>query len=352
VTRVIASASEPPADWDSLTVDPPGGHLLQGRAWAEHRREAGWRPAFLRFDDGRAALVLTHRRRPLPGFVVYVPRGPIGAGDPVEAVAARAAALADWLRSRGATILAVDPELDADTAYDRAMAADGFRPTEEIQPSRHRLVLDLPAGADDAALLAGMSKSTRQRIHAAEAGGTTVRTDRDGEQLEGFAAFMDATARRKHFNFGSERGFTRWWRRILNSDRACFLVAEHDRQLLGGLFAYRQGGHWATAFSADDATLRREHPGTMHLLRWTVIRMARDDGAPSVDLGGVDVPGARRLPSPGEPQWGMYEHKVGFGARWVQSAAAHEIVLRPAVYRADVGLRDLRRRLRRLPSGR
>ena len=90
----------------------------------------------------------------------------------------------------------------------------------------------------------------------------------------------------------------------------------------------------------------------MHLLRWTAIQMARDDGAPTIDLGGVDVPGARRLPTPGEPQWGMYEHKVGFGARWVESAGAHEIVLRPGVYRTDVTLRDLRRRLRRLSVSR
>ena len=351
MTRVVEARSEAPQEWDALTVEAPGGHLLQGTAWAAHRGEQGWRPTFVRFDDDRAALVLTHARRPLPGFVAYVPRGPIAAGDPPEAVAARAAALADWLGGRGASILAVDPELDADPAYDAALTRAGFRPTEEIQPSRHRLVLDLPPGIDDAALLAGMSKSTRQRIHAAEGGGTSVVEDLEGRHLVAFGGFMDATARRKRFNFGSERGFTRWWRRIVGTERARFLVAERDGRLLGGLLAYRQGGHWATAFSADDATLRREHPGTMHLLRWTVIRLARDDGAPSIDLGGVDVPGARRRPEQGEPQWGMYEHKVGFGARWVESAAAHEIVLRPTVYRADVTLRDLRRRLRRLPVG-
>lgn len=352
MTKVIDAASKPPPGWDALTVDPPGGHLLQGTAWAAHRAEQGWRPTFVRFDDDRAALVLAHARRPLPGFVAYAPRGPIGAGDPPGAVAGRAAALADWLRGRGATILAVDPELDADPAYDAALAAAGFRATGEIQPSRHRLLLDLPTGADDDALLAGMSKSTRQRIHAAQRGGTLVREDADGRLLEAFGAFMDATARRKRFNFRSERGFIRWWRRIVGTERARFLVAEHDGRLLGGLLAYRQGGHWATAFSADDVALRREHAGTMHLLRWTIIRMARDDGAASIDLGGVDVPGARRLPEPGEPQWGMYEHKLGFGARWVESAAAHEVVLRPTVYRADVTLRDVRRRLRRMPTGR
>jgi lipid II:glycine glycyltransferase (peptidoglycan interpeptide bridge formation enzyme) len=351
VTLFVEARSEPSPDWDALTVDAPGGHLLQGTAWAAHRRDQGWRPHFVRFDDDRAALLLTHDRRPLPGFVAYVPRGPVAAGDPPAAVAARAAAMADWLRGRRATILAVDPELEHDAAYDAALFRAGFRPTEEIQPSRHRLVLDLPEGTDEAALLGRMSRSTRQRIHAAEQGGTAVREDRDGRHLDAFAAFMDATARRKGFNFGSDR-FTRWWRRIVGGDHSRFLVAEHDGRLLGGLLAYRQGGHWATAFSADDATLRRDHPGTMHLLRWTAIRMARDDGAPSIDLGGVDVAGARRMPTPGEPQWGMYEHKLGFGARWVESAAAHEIVLRPTVYRVDRTLRDMRRRLRRLEVAR
>ena len=226
----------------------------------------------------------------------------------------------------------------------------GFRPTEEIQPSRHRLVLDLAPGVEDATLLAGMSKSTRQRIHGAESGGTIVREDREGLHLDAFAAFMDATARRKRFNFGSERGFTRWWRRIVGGDRCRFLVAERDGRLLGGLARLSPGGPLGDGLLGRRRALRREHPGTMHLLRWAVIRMARDDGAPSIDLGGVDVPGARRLPEPGEPQWGMYEHKVGFGARWVESAGAHEVVLRPTVYRADVMLRDLRRRLRRVPS--
>jgi lipid II:glycine glycyltransferase (peptidoglycan interpeptide bridge formation enzyme) len=348
MTQVVEAMPTAPPGWDALTVDPSGGHLLQGTDWAAHRRTLGWRTTFVRFDDDRAALVLQHERRPLPGFVAYAPRGPVGAGDDGSLIAARAAALAEWLRERDGTILAVDPELDKDPDYEAAIAAAGFRPTEEIQPSRHRLVLDLPPGADDATLLAGMSKSTRQRIHAADQAGTTVRVERDGRSLEAFATLMDETAQRKGFDFAADRGFLAWWQRIVAGDRCRFLVAEHDGELLGGLMAYRQGGHWATAFSADDATRRTAHPGTMHLLRWTAIRGARDDGAPSIDLGGVDVRGARRQPQPGEPAYGMFEHKIGFGARWVESAAAHEVVLRPSVYRADLALRRLRRRMRGL----
>jgi hypothetical protein len=65
------------------------------------------------------------------------------------------------------------------------------------------------------------------------------------------------------------------------------------------------------------------------------------------------VPGARRRPRRGEPCFGLYEHKASFGARWVESAPAHEIVLRPWTYRAAAIARGLIRlaRLRRMPTG-
>ena len=127
-----------PDGWDAHAVEPPGGHVLQGTAWAAHRASLGWSPQFVTFDDERVALVLTHRQPPLPGFVAYAPRGPIAAGDPPDAVAARAVALACWARDAGGTILAVDPELDQDPRYESALGAGGFVETEEIQPSRHR----------------------------------------------------------------------------------------------------------------------------------------------------------------------------------------------------------------------
>jgi hypothetical protein len=71
----------------------------------------------------------------------------------------------------------------------------------------------------------------------------------------------------------------------------------------------------------------------MHLLRWTFLRAALAGGGPFADLGGVDVAGARRIPEPGEPTYGLYEHKKSLGAVWTESEAAHEVVLRPLVQR-------------------
>ena len=346
VTSVRDVAATPPPDWDARTVAPPGGHVLQGTAWAAHRASLGWTPRFITFDDDRAALLLTIRQPPLPGFVAYAPRGPIGAGDPVERVAARAAALGAWVRDAGGTILAVDPELDADLAYDAALARAGFRATEEIQPSRHRMILVIPSGDGPDQVLARVSKQTRQRIRAAIAGGTEIVIDAAGDRLAEFADLADATAERKGFALAADARFLEWWQRSVLSGHARFWTAIHEGRLVGGLIAYQQAGHFATAFSADRADLRRELPGTMHLLRWTAIEAAIESGDPDIDLGGVDVRGARRLPEPGDPGRGLYEHKTSFGATWVESAGAQELVARPWLYRAGLAARRVRRLVR------
>jgi len=345
--EVSAVTDVAPPGWDALTVDVPGGHVLQSTVWAAHTVEEGWRSRFVTFTDGAAALVLTRRRAPLPGFLAYASRGPVAAEGGAGAAAARSLALGRWAHGAGATILAVDPELDADEAFEATLAAGGFVPAEEIQPSRHRLVVGWAPGASEDTLFGGLSKTTRQRVRSAQRQAVTVREDAAGDRLPDLGRLLDATAIRKGFTFSSRHGFLAWWRRLLGAGRGRLLVAETGDQVLGGLLLYRQGGHLATAFSADDPAARAGFPGTMQLLRWEAMRLALGGGMPCLDLGGVDVAGARRRPEPGDATWGLYEHKVGFGARWVESVGAHELVLRPAVYRASLVARSARRALRR-----
>lgn len=350
--RVASVATTAPAGWDANAVDVPGGHVLQGTTWAAHSAASGWGIRYVTFESGRVALLITARQPPLPGFTAYASRGPVAAGDPPARVAARAIALAGVVREVGGTILAVDPELDDDPAYDAALAAAGFRPTEEIQPSRHRMVLGWAAETTHEALERAVAKQTRQRIRAARDAGVVVTEDAAGARLDEFAALTDAAAVRKGFAFSSRRGMVDWWRALLAAGRGRLWLATRDGTVLGGLLAYRQGGHLATAFSGDRADLRRDYPGVMHLLRWTAIESALAAGHRSIDLGGVDVRGARGIPSEGDPQHGLYLHKTSFGAHWVASAGAHERVLRPWVYRASAAGSRVRRALRPLRAGR
>lgn len=339
--------------WDDLTVHPGGGHVLQSMAWARHRAATGWRPHFLVLADGSAVLALERPWPVLGGGSVYVPRGPIPTGS-ADAMAARLDAVTAWLGERGADVVASDAEAPAATGYPALLATIGFRPIDEIQPSRHRYTLPLGHGADEGAVFGGIARSTRQRIRGAERDGTRVvrhdaRLEPEGEPGPGFELpvealdvaldrFYDmllATGERRHFAFGPRPAFLRWWRAAFDAGLLVLLDARTaDGAPIAGLLLYRHGGRLSTVHSADDASTRAGHPGALHLLRWRAIQLAIAEGAAEMDLGGVDIAGARRQPRPGEPTYGLAEHKRAFGATWLELTGAHERVLRPARYAA------------------
>ncbi|MGH2467631.1 MAG: GNAT family N-acetyltransferase, partial [Candidatus Limnocylindrales bacterium] len=278
-------------------------------------------------------------------------RGPISGGLEPAIAAARATALAARLRAEGVASLTVDPELPASPAYEAAMDRAGFRRAPEAQPSIHLMRLELPPGTTEATLLAGCSKSTRQRIRSASAAGVRVRTDATGAALEEFALFLVATAERRGFELRPEAGYLAWWRRLLAAGQARLFVADLDGRLIGATLVYLQGETFATAFSGDRLSDRRTTPGVMQLVRWTIIREALAGGARAVALGGVDTPGHRVIPTgPLDVGWGLYQHKAGFGARWVWQTPARRILLRPRA-RLAVGLRAGRDAVRRWGPG-
>jgi serine/alanine adding enzyme len=356
-------AGEALAGWDEAAVHAPGGHVFQSRAWAEHRSASGWRPRFLVAGE-RRAMVLTRPWAVVHGGSAYVPRGPAGpavpwsfAGAPAAPDAGRTtgralAAIAAHLAADGVDVLAADPEVAGDDrAYADELAAAGFRAIPEIQPSRHRMALAI-SGADEPAVFGGIAKATRQRIRRAERDGAIVlrwdaaggdpegfvrATEADGAALERFYGLLRETGDRLGFGFAGPAELTAWWRRALAAGHLVYLEAREgapDGDVLGGLVLYRHGTRLSTAHSADRAGRRRDHPGTMHLLRWRAIQLALAEGRPEMDLGGVDLPGARRVPVEGEPTFGLYEHKRSFGAQWVGLAGARERVARGWRYAA------------------
>ncbi len=338
-------------DWDERAVDVAGGHVYQSRAWAEHRIRAGWQADHLLFEDGFAVLAL---RRALPiagGWSAYLPRGPVAAGEPVERTADRLAAIVDDLAGRDVAVVASDAEIPAASGYPARLAAIGFHPIEEIQPSRHRISLALAGRAEDE-VFAGVAKSTRQRIRQAEQDGLDV-VRHDGRvapsgpgdgfspprepteiALDRFYDLLLETGERLQFSFGPREAFLAWWTAALRAGHLVLLEARASGgEPQAGLVLYRHGERLSTVHSGDHAGARRDHPGALHLLRWRAIQLAIREGRTEMDLGGVDVAGARREPREGEPMWGLYQHKLSFGGQWLELSGAHERVLDPSRYR-------------------
>jgi lipid II:glycine glycyltransferase (peptidoglycan interpeptide bridge formation enzyme) len=351
---VVSMTTEAPADWDARVVAVPGGHVMQGTAWAAHRRSQGADPRFVTFSDGRGVLVVL-RHQPLSvGSIATVRRGPAHAGGSGAQLAAHVGILATALRDAGARELFVDPELDADPGYESAMDALGAVVVDEYQPSIHVMRLPLPPGTTEDSVWAGVAKTTRQRVRGAERVGTVVRHDEAGELLDAFGELLVERADALGIAMRPELGYLSAWRRLLATDQARLLVAEHEGRLAGGLLLYVQGGMYSTAYSADRTSLRRELPGTMHLVRWTAIREAIAAGASAIELGGVDLPGHREPPGPDDATHGLYMHKASFGAQWVIRTPARRMTLRPGAVRVAAMREEVlgagRRLLRPVPG--
>jgi lipid II:glycine glycyltransferase (peptidoglycan interpeptide bridge formation enzyme) len=342
-------------DWDAATVDAPGGHVYQSRAWAEHRAGQGWRPRFLVSADGGRTLVLTRGWALIGGASGYVPRGPRPAPGEASATAQRLIDIATALETDGIDVLAADPEVPAaEGAFGDTIRAAGFHRIEEIQPSRHRVTRPL-AGLDEDTAFAAIAKGSRQRIRKAEREGVTV-TRHDGRSgdhpgegfclpagptdvaLDAFYDLLRATGERREFRFGPRSDFVAWWRRALAAGHLILLQAwapgpqPADAEPLAGLLLYRHGERLSTVHSGDRAESRKEHPGALHLLRWRALQLAIREGRAELDLGGADVAGQRRQPREGDPMWGLYEHKRAFGGEWLELTGAHERVARPWRY--------------------
>jgi lipid II:glycine glycyltransferase (peptidoglycan interpeptide bridge formation enzyme) len=344
------------ADWDAVTVDAPGGHVYQSRAWAAHRAASGWTPRLLVSDDGGRALALTRRWSLIGGGSAYLPRGPVPMGADAAMLGERLVAIGDALAGEGVDVVAADPEVPAtETAFRTAIEAAGFSAIEEIQPSRHRVSLPLGAEADEPTMFDGIAKSTRQRIRAAESADVTVvrhdaRTAPEGVgegfvlpaeppdgALDRFYDLLLETGERRHFTFGPRAGFVGWWRAALGAGHLVYLEARAGGaygEPLAGLILYRHGGRLSTVHSGDHAAARTTHPGALHLLRWRAIELAIREGCAEMDLGGVDVAGARGEPHEGDPLYGLYQHKRSFGGRWLELTGAHERVYDARGYRA------------------
>jgi hypothetical protein len=333
--RIHEATPDELLDWDARTVERPGGDVEQSLAWARHRARLGWKPRHLVFDDGFRALSL---ERPWPligGAGAYLSHGPIAASEPVERTAERLRAVADHLAALGVDVVSSDAEIETSTGYGTLIERDGFRPIDEARSSRHRMRLPLPPGTDENALFDGLQTTLRQLIRGAEKAGLTVSPDATRTSFQRLYDLLAAAATRRQFRLGPRQPFVEWSMDALAAGHLVFLEARDPQgEVLGGATFYRHGGRLTYSHSADRVEVRRQYPGVVRLLLWQAIRIALSEGLTEMDLGGVDVAGARRIPVEGDSMYGLYMFKRSFGAEWVEQVGNHEWVARPWRYGA------------------
>ena len=340
-----------------MTVDAPGGHVYQSRAWAEHRRAT------------RLAAALPRRRRRRPG----------AGADPVVAARRRAAAptcragRSRWAptpAALGARLIAFADALAARRDRRRRRRPRGARPrtTAFRADDRGRR---LPADRGDPAVAppghpaarAGRGRGgrlrgdrqvdppadPRRRARRRRASSATTRASGPTAPGEGFVAPDRAAGGRprpllrpaardrraapllvRAAGRRSSPGGGRRSRPATSSTSRRARAAPTASRWPGSSCTATAAGSRPSTRATTPAT-RSDHPGALHLLRWRAIQLAIREGCTEMDLGGVDVAGARGEPTRGRPA--------------VRAVPAQGVVRRPLA-RADrrprAGLRPAR----------
>ena len=322
--------------WDCFVDEHSQGHLLQSWGWGELKAEAGWYPLRLALYDPTsdkivaAAQVLqrTAPRVPLRlGHLAYIPKGPVLDWSDKPVLDAFFMQLHRQLRMRGAIALRMELGQVCDSEEDNVireyLLEQHMHSVRAVQPLRS-IVLDITS--DEAMLLAQMKEKWRYNVRLAARKGVTVRVAETIEDVQAWYRLLEMTGERDQFGIHTLAYYIQVWRTFAPRDEVRLLLAEHDGQLLAGIFVSvfaRQGIYLYGASSNEQRQLMPNY-----LLQWEAIRWAKSRGATSYDFWGIPDTDAND-----EAMAGVYRFKSGWGGRVVQFLGNYEYVYRPLTLR-------------------
>ena len=347
--RLLPVAADQQPQWDRFVNDHPRGHFLQSWGWGDLKAGSGWHPLRLALWDeshgqmAAAAQVLCRGaaqiagrpqgyaptlRVPLwLGNLAYIPKGPVIDWSQPDMCGAFFTQLNTFLRRRGTVALRLEPSLEVAVAVDdrlqQSMAALPCYPTAAVQPIR-TIILDL--APDPATLLAQMKEKWRYNVRLAERKGVTIRAAQSADDVRAWYALLQTTGQRDQFGIHTLDYYLRCWQIFAPRQQLCLFLAEHDGQLLGGIFVALFARQAIYLYGASSSEQRQLMPN--YLLQWRAICWAREQGANSYDFWGIPASDDEN-----EPMAGVYRFKSGWGGRVTRFVGNYEHVYRPLAMR-------------------
>jgi peptidoglycan pentaglycine glycine transferase (the first glycine) len=304
-----------PSEWDGwLRNSPGGGHVLQSYAWGEFKRRSRWSPLrlVLERDDEVAGVgqFLAYNTMPVPGFLMYCPKGPWLPWEDQDAVRAFFSGAAAVAGAAGAHTLKIEPEVPGRNADVKDLLGDiGFQEARYALNFDTTVTLDL--GPPEEELLAKMRKSTRYGVRKARREGVEVIEPEDFERAwETFYGWMEDTAERKDgFTIRRPKAYLHdMMRTMLDAGQGHLFLAVHEGKPLAGVFVFTFGEKYWFMHGASSTEKRSYNPN--HLLQWEIMRWAKQRGIRYYDMVGIPKPEDRNVD---DPYYGVYRFKIGFG---------------------------------------
>ena len=363
---ITIECSETLADphWDNFLRQLPGTHYEQTSMWAQLRQHYGWKPIrWVAHRDDQiigGIQVLVH---PLPRFgdIGYIVRGPLceeGQEDLEERLVDRVTMYARQHRFVYQVFDCPYTTKTLDGVLDRryySLHPLSVPPTGLITAT---LILDIQPSLDN--LLKNMGASVRRNIRYGEKAGFVMELGGE-DHLDTFRELMLAICRRRGTAPSPPQPdfFKKLWEAAGSSGFVKLFLVRLGEEVVSAAFAFTIGDTirvWKVGWSGA-----YQHKYPNHLMWWSIIRWAKENGFKFLDFVWVDDHDAKLLAQgekrPEAFRDGTTFFKMGFGGRLVMIPHARSQFFHPAFrwFACAGGMRLIRSRfsqqlLRRLWS--
>jgi lipid II:glycine glycyltransferase (peptidoglycan interpeptide bridge formation enzyme) len=144
----------------------------------------------------------------------------------------------------------------------------------------------------------------------------------DETDVQAWYRLLQTTRERDQFGIHTLDYYLRAWHVFAPRQQGRLLLAEHEGQLLAGIFVGLFGSQAIYLYGASSNEQRHLMPN--YLLQWEAIRWAKQQGASLYDFWGIP-----ETDDEAEAMSGVYRFKRGWGGRIVQFLGGYERVYRP-----------------------
>jgi lipid II:glycine glycyltransferase (peptidoglycan interpeptide bridge formation enzyme) len=313
--------------WNDFVAKSLHCNITQTYEWGELMQERHAETLYIGVFDEEgqlcaAMLLLISKLSLLHTPYFYAPRGPIIDDPASPAMTVLLNFVKAEAHKRGVCMLKIEPDAhDGDTQWLTALQARGFRPNPHANHLRHEWVLDIRP--DEEQILANMKKTWRYGVRLASRKEVQVREGQGSADIDIFYHLLHTTSDRHDF-FIFERDFYHRFMQLYG-ERAKLFIAEYQGQPLGATILVVHGRWCWYMYAASDNEHRDRMPN--HLLQWTAFRWAKAQGCWYYNFRGIPD-----ILEEGQPMWGLYTFKSGFGGHAMRSLQTHDLVYRPMSY--------------------
>lgn len=355
-TTIGFSEEEEDPSWDGFVATVAGSSHVQTSLWGQVKASEGWRPVRMVVSRGGEMVggaQVFIRQLPLGNAVAYVPKGPVYHLSDNNTEALLVEGLAEIASRYRIRHLSVQPPNDGWRMVPLLQRA-GYRVSDTSVAPVATVQIDLNQEPEE--ILARMRKNHRRYVRHGLRSGVTGRTGTEAD-LEQFYQLVLATARRQHFDPPPFRHFHQLWRTFHSRGLLQLFIVDYQGAAVSGQLAVAFGDR----VIAKNSGWTGEHGslGVNHVMEWTTIRWAQENGFRYYDLEGID-PAVAELVVEGNPlsESMLKSHsfyKLGFGGEIGRFPRSHVLVPNPllrwgywTVYPRVEGMRSVRAAVNRL----